>query len=557
MNTNKTKLELTWIGKNDITNLEPRILIEDDELSYHANKKITDDDFYDNRLIYGDNLLALKSLENEFSGTIKCIYIDPPFNTGAAFEHYDDGVEHSLWLNLMNQRFKVLKNLLSEDGVLVVHLDDNEMAYTKVLLDEIFGRSNYLNTVTMTTNDPSGFKATSAKIFSTANYLLIYAKNKQKVNINKVYIERDYDKAYSKVLENPEDKPENWTFKNIGDIVAEEHGFENSRKAKRELGDIFEQYIADYAIENAHKVFRTAAIGGGAKIKRKETIEKSKEHRNRVFIHPNEDVEDFYILNGEQILFYKDRLVEIDGMKLPGKIITDVWTDISWTGIAKEGGVTFKNGKKPELLLKRILEMFTNKGDWVLDSFAGSGTTGAVAHKMGRKWIMVELGEQCHTHIIPRLKRVIDGTDQTGISKLVNWNGGGGFRYFRLAPSLLQKDKYGNWIICKDYNPEMLAEAVCRLEGFDFNPDKTVYWKHGQSTESDYIFVTTQFVNQQLANEIADQMKEDETLLVCCKAFNVNKDDFPNITFKKIPQSVLEKCEFGRDDYSLNVQSLQ
>ncbi|PAC32743.1 hypothetical protein CEJ87_17070 [Caldifermentibacillus hisashii] len=247
---------------------------------------------------------------------------------------------------------------------------------------------------------------------------------------------------------------------------------------------------------------------------------------------------------------------KVDGKLSPVRPMGDIWLDIGINNLHNEGGVDFRNGKKPEKLISRIIEMITDEGDWVLDSFAGSGTTGAVAHKMRRRWIMVELGEHCYTHIIPRLKRVIDGEDQAGISSTVGWKGGGGFRFYKLAPSLLEKDKYGNWVISKQYNAEMLSEAVCKLEGFKYNPDKNVYWKHGQSTENDYIFVTTQFVNQQLADDIADQMKEDETLLVCCKAFNVNQEDFPNITFKKIPQSVLEKCEFGRDDYSLNVENL-
>jgi adenine-specific DNA-methyltransferase len=200
--------------------------------------------------------------------------------------------------------------------------------------------------------------------------------------------------------------------------------------------------------------------------------------------------------------------------------------------------------------------MMTEPGDWVLDSFAGSGTTGAVAHKMGRRWIMIELGEHCHTHIIPRLKSVIDGTDQSGISKSVNWKGGGGFRYYRLAPSLLEKDKFGNWVISKQYNAAMLAEAMCKHMGFTYCPDDNVYWKQGKSTERDYIYTTTQLITREIADQIQEQMAEGETLLICCKAYTVNPDDYPNITFVKIPQAVLKKCEFGRDDYSLSVSQL-
>ncbi len=197
MTNKKQKLELTWIGKDEELKLEPRILIEDPNKSYG-------DKSAENMLIHGDNLLALKALEQDFAGRIKCVYIDPPFNTGAAFEHYDDGVEHSIWLNLMKERFAIINRLLSPNGILFVHLDDSEMAYAKVLLDQVFGRSNYCNTISMTTNDPSGFKATASTIFSTGNYLLVYAKNKTNKSIEKVWIEKDYDTAYSKVMLNKE-----------------------------------------------------------------------------------------------------------------------------------------------------------------------------------------------------------------------------------------------------------------------------------------------------------------------------------------------------------------
>jgi adenine-specific DNA-methyltransferase len=213
---------------------------------------------------------------------------------------------------------------------------------------------------------------------------------------------------------------------------------------------------------------------------------------------------------------------------------------------------------KPERLIERIVYVSTNEGDLVLDSFAGSGTTGAVAHKMGRRWIMVELGEHCHTHIIPRLKKVIDGADKGGITEAVDWQGGGGFRYYRLAPSLLEKDRFGNWIIAKQYNAAMLAEAVCKLMGFTYAPSQKPesYWQHGHSTESDFIYVTTQSLTHDALKKLADEVGPDRTLLVCCKAFNAREAAFPNLTIKKIPHTVLSKCEWGRDDYSLSVANL-
>lgn len=175
---------------------------------------------------------------------------------------------------------------------------------------------------------------------------------------------------------------------------------------------------------------------------------------------------------------------------------------------------------------------------------------------MGRRWIMVELGEHCHTHIIPRLKKVIDGTDQGGISKAVNWRGSGGFRYYRLAPSLLEKDKWGNWVIKKEYKPEMLAEAVCKLEGFVYAPSDAVYWQHGHSTERDFIYVTTRNLSHDLLQQLSDEVGPNRTLLVMCLAFRSKPDRYPNLTIKKIPKAVLSRCEWGKDDYSLQVENL-
>lgn len=211
---------------------------------------------------------------------------------------------------------------------------------------------------------------------------------------------------------------------------------------------------------------------------------------------------------------------------------------------------------KPERLLQHIVQIATNKGDWVLDSFAGSGTTCAVAHKMGPRWIMVELGEHCHTHIIPRLKKVINGEDKGGITEAVGWKGGGGFRYYHLAPSLLENDKWGNWVINKAYNPAMLAQAVCKLEGFIYAPSDTVYWQQGHSTERDFIYVTTQNLSHDQLQVLSDEVGEGRSLLVMCSAFRGKPDKYPNLTIKKIPKTVLSRCEWGHDDYSLKIENL-
>ncbi|KKT15260.1 MAG: hypothetical protein UV94_C0001G0017 [Parcubacteria group bacterium GW2011_GWC1_43_30] len=455
-----------WVPKNDIRVAEPRIL---------RFVKNYGDSTSSNMLIKGDNLLVLRSLVEMFKGRpdkekVKCIYIDPPFNTGAAFESYDDNLEHSEWLTMMRDRLFLLRKLLRKDGIIFVHLDTSETAYARVLMDEIFGRLNYLNTICLTTNDPSGFKATGGKIFSTANYLLVYTRERIKNSLNKVFVEKEYDTAYSKVLINRTQDYKKWKWRNIADVVSENLGYENSREAKRALGETFGAELAKYALKNASVVFRTAAIGGGALKKRLATIEKSRTERDKVFVHPDEDVSDFYILNGEGIVFYDRRIIDIDGRRVPGELLTDVWTDISWTGIASEGDVKFKNGKKPELLIKRVLELATEQDDLVFDSFAGSGTTGAVAHKMGRRWLMVEMGRQTDELIIPRMQKVIAGKDQTGISKDTNWNGGGGFRHYQLGESVIHEQDM-NWRL----KAEEMAEAV--FLHFQYHPIKAGWLK--------------------------------------------------------------------------------
>lgn len=550
----KQKLELTWIGKENRPKLEPRILIEGPERTYHAKHRVTDKDSFDNRLIFGDNLLALKSLEHEFAGKIKCIYIDPPFNTGAAFEHYDDCLEHSIWLGLMRDRFEILRRLLRKDGLFFLHLDDNETAYARVLCDEVFGRSNYRNTFAIKANSPFGFKHTSDSVFRTVNYVLAYAASAE-ATFKKVFIERGYDEAYRFVLENREVPYANWRWKSVAEVVAAAEGFASAREARKGIGaEVFAQKVADYAIENAARVFRTAAVSGGARQKRLATLQLSAKQRDKVIRHPNDDM-DYYFIGGERVLFYDERLVEVDGRNVPGEVVTDLWTDISWEGIAAEGGVDFPKGKKPERLLQRVAMLATEPGDWILDSFAGSGTTGAVAQKMGRRWIMVELGEHCHTHIIPRMKKVIDGEDKGGITEAVGWKGGGGFRYYRLAPSLLEKDKWGNWVINKEYNAAMLAEALCKLEGFTYAPSDSVYWQQGHSTERDFIYITTAKLSHEQLQQLSDEVGPERSLLVLCTAFR-GKGDYPNLTVKKIPKQVLSRCEWGHDDYSLQVENL-
>ena len=392
--------------------------------------KVTEFNADDNLLIKGNNLLALECLKEKYRAQIKLIYIDPPFNRDAdAF--YNDKFRHSTWLTFMKNRLEVARDFLKSDGFICVHLDDKEMAYCKILMDETLGKANYRNTIALKTNDPSGFKATGDSIFSTANYILIYSKGEIKTKIEKIYIETSYDSMYSNVLLNKDKPHTQWKWTNIKDVVAKENGFDSAKEAKKALGDELDVLIEDFALKNADKVFRTAAIGGGARKKRIDTIEKSKKHKGKVLVHPNDDVPEFYILNGEGIVFYKTKVFELNGTRLTGSVITDVWTDISWTGIANEGMVTLKNGKKPERLMQRIIDMLTKEDDYIMDYHAGSGTTLAVAHKLKRKYIGIEQLDYKGNDSFIRLKNVVKG-DSTGISKDVGWNGGGSFVYAEL-----------------------------------------------------------------------------------------------------------------------------
>jgi adenine-specific DNA-methyltransferase len=527
MTTKKTKLELTWIGKDQRPRLEPRILLEDPVaplgLSYHAPHKVTENDLFDNRLIFGDNLLALKALEQEFSGKVKCVFIDPPYNTGSAFTHYDDGLEHSIWLGLMRDRLELIKRLLSDDGSLWVTLDDNEAHYFKVMADEVFGRDNFVASTIWRSTDNSN---NDAKQFSIDhNYILIYSKQPQWLT-NK--LEGDTKRSHFK---NPDNDPKGPWFD--GNPL-------NSPKPRPNL------------------TFNLVAPNGNVVKPPKNGWRWSKETIE-------EKMRTGEIRFNNDFTGIKRRTYLCDMKGLPPSTL---WADLEDTGHNRQAKYELKTlfpeqnvadlfpTPKPEKLLAKILEIATNPNDLVLDSFAGSGTTGAVAHKMGRRWIMVELGEHCHTHIIPRLQKVIDGTDQGGISKAVNWQGGGGFRYYKLAPSLLEKDHWGNWVISKQYNPAMLTEALCKLEGFTYAPSDALYWQQGYSTESDYIYVTTQTLSAEQLQALNDEVGAERSLLVLCSAFKGNAERFTNLTIKKIPRAVLAKCEWGHDDYSLNVENL-
>lgn len=522
----KNKLELTWIGKDNRPRLEPRILIEEPEFSHHASTR-REGDIFDNMLIHGDNLLALKALETDpaVRGKVKCIFIDPPYNTGSAFEHYDDGIEHSLWLSMMRDRLEILRNLLRPDGSLWITIDENEAHYLKVLCDEVFGRHSYIASAVW---ENFYGRSNAAAISPSHNYVLIYSPLGNQFKNHRNLLPRD-DKASSK-YKNPDNDP----------------------RGPWRLGPIF-------AAEERHDglMYEIKTPSG-------RSVRPPKGSHWRM-TEP-----DFWRMVDEGRIVFGESGDNAPAVKLflnevQAGMVPRTWWPHGEVGHSQEAKREIQalfpdtlpfDTPKPERLIERILRIASNPGDLVLDSFAGSGTTGAVAHKMGRRWIMVELGEQAKTHIAPRMRQVIDGSDKGGVTEISGWDGGGGYRFFRLAPSLLQKDVWGNWIISKDYNAEMLAEAMCKHFNYVYSPSEEAYWMHGQASENAFIYVTTASLTFDQLRAISDEVGEDRSLLICCMAYEAQGEALDNLTLKKIPRVVLDRCEWGKDDYSLRIDAL-
>jgi adenine-specific DNA-methyltransferase len=517
--TTKTKLELTWIGKEKRPKLEPRILIEDPDRSYGDRNA-------DNMLIFGDNLLALKALEQDYAGSVKCIFIDPPYNTGSAFAHYEDGLEHSLWLTMMRDRLEILRRLLADDGSIWITIDDNEAHYLKVLCDEVFGRGNFAanclwQKVYSERMDARGFSVSHDHImvYQKSDRFFVNPISKNQNSAQFGYFDQEVGKYYRRRSLRKEgsesrrqDRPSMWypiTAPDGSEIwPVKPDGTEGRWRWKKENVPVNQQLL-EYVQKEARWELYV-----------KQYLEENPTRPPATF-WPTDEVGHNHEAKLEVRAFNREDIFDTP---------------------------------KPERLLERVLSLATNPGDLVLDSFAGSGTTGAVAHKMGRRWIMVELGDHCHTHILLRMKKVCDGTDQGGISKAVNWLGGGGFKYYDMAPSLLKKDRYEQWVINAEYNAPMLAAAMAKHENFRYRPDGVYYWKQGQSSEQDFIFTTTVHLTPEHLDRINEEMQPGESLLICCKShFDGADGKYDSITVKKIPSMLLGKCEFGRDDYSLNI----
>lgn len=546
------KLELTWYGKEETIKVEPRLLIENLSLS-----NIERDPNTENMIIHGDNLLALKALENKYAGQVKCIYIDPPYNTGSAFDYYDDNLEHSTWLNLMYSRLVILRNLLADDGFFCCQIDDSEGAYLKVLLDEIFGRNNYLNTFYIQVRYPNKTLAEDSDYQKVIEQCHVYAKQKNLAKLNRPQAEYDIAKFKWKVVEDSPGevislgnkrveifKPDQYHIEEIEPCfegLKETWATGSLARVRASAGEFFELYLADRKnIDGLGCLYKVEGIGeDGLGFRYISGPKKATANKGKFYSGiPLKRLEE--LKTGKSFKY------------LPVANFCDYAGNFG--NCRLEGSVDFKGGKKPEQLLEMILKYYSNSGDLILDSFLGSGTTAAVAHKMGRRYIGIEMGEHAYSHCKFRLDKIIDGSDKGGISKELNWQGGGGYRFYELAPSLINKDVFDEFVINEEYDADMLATAVALHEGFNYQPDDKLFWKQSVGNEKSYLFVTTRHLNSTYLDAIKDTMEDGEYLIIACRSFDYGLEKaYDNITIKKIPQMLLKRCEFGKSDYNLNI----
>lgn len=368
------RLELTWAGKSyETESFEPRLLVEDKEKSYGDDSP--------NMLIHGDNLLALKALELDYMEAVQCIYIDPPFNTGGRIDAsgqeigYDDGLEHSIWLDMMYVRLKLLRKLLNPTGLIYVHIDDKEQAYLKVIMDEIFGRKNFVQMIAVKRASPAGFKVINPGPLTVTDYILLYAKDKTLMKYIPQRIPVGYDENYNLIINNPNDGPENWSFSKLVDLLYEQYGFKSWKDASNAWGTnwktVRNSLLGDVALKNADRVVSVRDPHKPSQLIKEKMIE-SKSNGGKVIEIKRDGMRPIYIFEGGSLSFYKDKLRQIDGELTPTEVLTDFWADINFAGMAKEGAVQFKNSKKPEKLIKRIF-LNTVKSD------ASNGTSNAKA----------------------------------------------------------------------------------------------------------------------------------------------------------------------------------
>lgn len=497
------RLELTWVDKYQEKVIEPRILIEDKEKSHG-------DPHSENMLIHGDNLIALQALQQDYAGKIKCIYIDPPYNTGAAFEYYDDGLEHSKWLSMIKPRLELLWNLLMEDeGSIWISIDDSEQAYMRVLCDELFGRANFISQIVW---QKRYSRENREAIGDVHEYIIVYAKNPLRFKEVRNLVPMSEDQA--KVYKNPNNDPKGrWRG-----VPMTAQGYRPNQ-----------MYPITDPKGNVHyppegRCWSTL-----------ESEFKKLLAQGRIYFGKNNDSQPSTIRYLSEV---------------PGMVPWTWWPceEVGHTDSAKKeimaifGKDNIFDTPKPEALIERVLHIATNPGDLVLDSFLGSGTTAAVAHKMQRRYIGIEMGNHAYTHCKVRLDKVIDDQDMGGVTKETNWQGGGGYHFYELAPSLLVKNpRLPIYQINPEYNFDMLCEAICKIEGFRYKPDGAF---HGYSSEKRFIHVTLEFVNAEYVRSIASSLGENQSLLIYSTKLQSDMRLPDNIEVKKIPKDLLEKCTF-------------
>ena len=392
---------------------------------------------FNNMLIQGDNLIALRALLPFYKGKVKCIFIDPPYNTGSAFEHYDDNLEHSQWLSMMFSRFSLLREFLTPDGSMWVTLDDKEVHYAKVILDEIFGRKNFIESVIWKSRDNSSND--EKRISLDHNEILVYALSKDNWISNKL---NDQEKRSH--FKNPDNDPRGPYFD--GNPL-------NSPSPRQNL-------IFDIVTPNGNIIHPPK---NGWRWTKETLFQKIKSGEIR-------------FNDAQTKIFRRTYLADLSGLPPSSLWVNEERTGHNRRAKSEQKALCISNvpifdTPKPEALVKEVLLVATQPGDLVLDSFLGSGTTAAVAHKMGRRYIGIEMGEHAKTHCIPRLQKVIDG-EQGGISKSVNWQGGGGFDFYTLGEPVF--DEFG--LINPNVKFETLAAYLWQSEtGEPSQPAKSPY----------------------------------------------------------------------------------
>ena len=413
--------------------LSPKVLSHFRKFSENGEEKVTSISNSDNLLIRGNNLSVLHTLNKKFKKRIKLIYIDPPYNTGNDGFGYNDSFNQSTWLTFMKNRLSVAKDLLREDGSIFISIDQNEVGHLIVLMNEIFGRENQKNIVTLKRSSVSGAKVINPGVVNVSEFLLIYSKNSNQWKPNKTFREKDRDQRYNNYIKNIESNPENWEYLPVLEVFSEHLGMKKSQ-LKKHFGESYKRELDKFYFDNKDKIIRFAGLDENSisdKVKQLKKI--SKEDDTKTYILEREGKSTYYLYKGNAILFFKDRLIQVDGKDVFGEMISDIWDDVLPNDIHNEGGVTLRKGKKPEKFIHRIIELGSNEGDTVLDFYLGSGTTAAVAHKMGRHYIGIEQLDYGKNDALERLKNVVSG-DQTGVSKILDWDRGGSF----IACELLQ-----------------------------------------------------------------------------------------------------------------------